>query len=106
MIYDLFDKDRPAGPNRPDASMWHALLEEVGLKVVYFEHYGAEVWDEYLEPRRERLRMRRLSAGSDPNAERDLDYQERRLESERPKGVWANYGVFITTKRTSTIRSG
>lgn len=95
---DKYVEPEDAGPRRYDVASWIAMLERAGAAVDHFEPHPVSAWDEYLEPRLERVGIRRRRLEGDAPAQEALDAYEAALLRERPDGDLAYYGTFLATR--------
>lgn len=100
VVSDIFrDPDDPnpwIEHDHPDSSGWWVLLQDVGLRPVFFEHLPISAWDEYHAPMRELVAEARKDGSFEKLAW--ADRVEREIASDLPGGQWANYGTFIAQK--------
>ena len=93
---DASDPNPWIGQDHPNASEWWNLLRSAGLDPTFFEHFPVSAWDDYHAPMRALVAESRARAGSEALAW--ADRVEREIESELPRGEWANCGAFVAQK--------
>jgi SAM-dependent methyltransferase len=102
VLSDMFRDECDPNPwlrvDHPDALGWWQLLEAAGMSVVFFEHFVAAAWDEYLEPMSELVAEARRDSWDDLETMAWADEVEREIATDRPNGPWANYGTFVAQK--------
>ena len=86
-------------PDHPDEHGCWNLLQDSGLRVVWFEHFPASAWDEYHEPMNRLVSAVRKEFGEDAEKMEWADEVEKEIAIDRPSGNWAHYGLFVAEKR-------